>query len=93
MKNSSYFKKSFEGEKKSITPKKSFGSAKNAILKKKRLTLKIIIKKLKRNLRTIIESFGKSFTDQKNAKLKKSVKLEKNYDKKETMLKKKFNRI
>ena len=43
---------------------------------------------LRRNLRTIIESFGKSFKDQKNAKLKKSVKREKSYDKKETMFKK-----
>ena len=36
---------------------------------------------LRRNLRTIIEIFGKSFKDQKNAKLKKLVKLKKNYDK------------
>ena len=71
MKNSSYFKKSFEGEKKSITPKKKLRKCKKSDIEKKRLTLKIIIKKLKRNLRTIIESFGKSFTDQKNAKLKK----------------------
>ena len=71
MKNSSYFKKSFEGGKKIMESSKKPQKCKKREIEKKRLTLKIIIKKLRRNLRTIIESFGKSFKDQKNAKCEK----------------------
>ena len=75
---SSNFKTIFKSEKKTWTTKKCFKSAKSSKTRKKQFKMKTNIEQLRRNLRTIIESFEKkAWKDQKTANLEKSVKFEK----------------
>ena len=57
--------------KKSSTSEKCFRSAKSAKLKKEQIKLKTNIEKLRRNLRTIVESFDKSLKGPKKCKFGK----------------------
>ena len=69
-------------KKKSSTSEKCFRSAKSAKLKIEQIKLKTNIEKLKRNLRTIIESFEKNLKRPKNCKFGEIGKTLKNYEKK-----------
>ena len=82
------FKKEFRRSKKSSTSEKCFRSAKSANMKKEQIKLKTNIEKLKRNLRTIMESIKKSLKRPKKCKFGKIGKTKNTYEKKKTMFEK-----